>query len=31
VHVERFGLGDAAHALDELEQGAITGRAVLVP
>jgi propanol-preferring alcohol dehydrogenase len=31
VHVERFDLGEAAHVLDELEQGAIPGRAVLVP
>jgi propanol-preferring alcohol dehydrogenase len=31
VHVERFGLDDAADALDKLEQGRIEGRAVLVP
>ena len=31
VHVERFDLTDAAHALEKLEQGSIQGRAVLVP
>lgn len=31
VHVERFGLDDAAQALEKLERGEITGRAVLVP
>ncbi len=31
MHVERFGLDDAAQALEKLERGEITGRAVLVP
>jgi propanol-preferring alcohol dehydrogenase len=31
VHAERFELGDAAQALEKLEQGGISGRAVLVP
>lgn len=31
VHVERFGLDDASNALDKLERGEISGRAVLVP
>jgi propanol-preferring alcohol dehydrogenase len=31
VHVERFELTDAAQALEKLEQGDISGRAVLVP
>ncbi|HEX5017148.1 MAG TPA: NAD(P)-dependent alcohol dehydrogenase [Actinomycetes bacterium] len=31
VHVERFDLAEAAHALEKLEQGAIPGRAVLTP
>lgn len=31
VHVERFGLAEAAEALEKLEQGQVTGRAVLVP
>jgi propanol-preferring alcohol dehydrogenase len=31
VHMERFGLDDAASALDRLERGDIAGRAVLVP
>jgi propanol-preferring alcohol dehydrogenase len=31
VHVERFDLTEAAQALEKLEQGGISGRAVLVP
>lgn len=31
VHVERFDLADATQALEKLEQGQISGRAVLVP
>lgn len=31
VHVERFGLDDAAQTLDKLERGEISGRGVLVP
>jgi len=31
VHVERFGLDEAAAALDTLGQGRVAGRAVLVP
>jgi propanol-preferring alcohol dehydrogenase len=31
VHVERFALTDAADALEKLEQGGVSGRAVLVP
>ena len=31
VHVHRFGLAEASQALDQLERGEITGRAVLVP
>jgi alcohol dehydrogenase, propanol-preferring len=31
VHVERFGLTDASQALEKLERGEISGRAVLVP
>src|SRR5690606_732780 len=31
VHAERFDLAEAASALEKLERGEITGRAVLVP
>ncbi|HLU42994.1 MAG TPA: NAD(P)-dependent alcohol dehydrogenase [Microthrixaceae bacterium] len=31
VHVDRFDLTDAAQALERLEQGEVSGRAVLVP
>ncbi len=31
AHVERFALGDASQALEKLERGEISGRAVLVP
>jgi propanol-preferring alcohol dehydrogenase len=31
VHVERFGLDEAASVLDRLERGDVDGRAVLVP
>jgi len=31
VHANRFDLTDAARALEELERGELSGRAVLVP
>jgi alcohol dehydrogenase, propanol-preferring len=31
AHVQRFGLEDAMHAYEAMEQGQLSGRAVIVP